>query len=91
MTEEQVYLNAVDAWRLNKGIGTFVIPAPFDALRPLLYILPQLYNKSPTTNVVIIVKDFVDRSSIESYLTTLNNEVWNNSFRTVMHNGVLGF
>lgn len=89
MTEEQVYLNAVDAWRLNKGIGTFVIPAPFDALRPLLYILPQLYNKSPTTNVVIIVKDFADRSSIESYLTTLNNEVWNNSFRTVMHNGNL--
>ena len=89
MTEEQVYLNAVDAWRLNKGIGTFVIPAPFDALRPLLYILPQLYNKSPTTNVVIIVKDFADRSSIESYLTTLNNEVWNNSFRTVIHNGSL--
>lgn len=89
MTEEQVYLNAVDVWRVNKGIGTFVIPAPFDALRPLLYILPQLYNKSPTTNVVIIVKDFADRSSIESYLTTLNNDVWNNSFRTVMHNGNL--
>ena len=89
MTEEQVYLNAVDVWRVNKGIGTFVIPAPFDALRPLLYILPQLYNKSPTTNVVIIVKDFADRSSIESYLTTLNNEVWNNSFRTVIHNGNL--
>lgn len=89
MTEEQVYLNAVDVWRLNKGIGTFVIPAPFDALRPLLYILPQLYNKSPTTSVVIIVKDFVDRSSIERYLTTLNNEIWNNSFRTVIHNGSL--
>ena len=89
MTEEQVYLNAVDVWRLNKGIGTFVIPAPFDALRPLLYILPQLYNKSPMTSVVIIVKDFADRRSIESYLTTLNNEVWNNSFRTVIHNGSL--
>lgn len=89
MTEEQVYLNAVEAWRVNKGKGTFVIPAPFDALKPLLYILPQLYNKSPTTNVVIIVKDFADRSSIESYLTTLSNEVWNNSFRTVIHNGNL--
>lgn len=89
MTEEQVYLNAVEVWRVNKGIGTFVIPAPFDSLKPLLYILPQLYNKSPTTNVVIIVKDFADRSSIESYLTTLNNEVWNNSFRTVIHNGNL--
>lgn len=89
MTEEQVYLNAVDVWRTNKGIGTFVIPAPFDALRPLLYILPQLYNKSPTTSIVIIVKDFADRSSIESYLTTLNNEIWNNSFRTVIHNGSL--
>lgn len=89
MTEEQVYLNAVEAWRVNKGKGTFVIPAPFDALKPLLYILPQLYNKSPTTNVVIIVKDFADRSSIESYLTTLSNEIWNNSFRTVMHNGNL--
>lgn len=89
MTEEQVYLNAVEVWRVNKGIGTFVIPAPFDALKPLLYILPQLYNKSPTTNVVIIVKDFADRSSIESYLTTLSNEIWNNSFRTVMHNGNL--
>lgn len=89
MTEEQVYLNAVEVWRVNKGIGTFVIPAPFDALKPLLYILPQLYNKSPTTNVVIIVKDFADRSSIENYLTTLSNEVWNNSFRTVIHNGNL--
>lgn len=89
MTEEQVYLNAVDIWRVNKGIGTFIIPAPFDALRPLLYILPQLYNKSPTTNVVIIVKDFADRSSIENYLTTLSNEVWNNSFRTLIHNGNL--
>ena len=89
MTEEQVYLNAVDVWRMNKGIGTFVIPAPFDALRPLLYILPQFYNKSPTTSIVIIVKDFADRSSIESYLTTLNNEIWNNSFRTVIHNGSL--
>lgn len=89
MTEEQVYLNAVEVWRVNKGIGTFVIPAPFDALKPLLYILPQLYNKSPTTNVVIIVKDFADRSSIENYLTTLNNDVWNNSFRTVIHNGNL--
>ena len=89
MTEEQVYLNAVESWRVNKGKGTFVIPAPFDALKPLLYILPQLYNKSPTTNVVIIVKDFADRSSIENYLTTLSNEVWNNSFRTVIHNGNL--
>ena len=89
MTEEQVYLNAVEVWRVNKGIGTFVIPAPFDSLKPLLYILPQLYNKSPTTNVVIIVKDFADRSSIENYLTTLSNEVWNNSFRTVIHNGNL--
>lgn len=89
MIEEQVYLNAVEAWRVNKGKGTFIIPAPFDGLRPLLYILPQLYNKSPTTNVVIIVKDFADRSSIESYLTTLNNEVWNNSFRTIIHNGSL--
>ena len=89
MTEEQVYLNAVEAWRVNKGKGTFIIPAPFDALRPLLYILPQLYNKSPTTNVIIIVKDFADRSSIESYLTTLNNEVWNNSFRNLICNGNL--
>ena len=32
MTEEQVYLNAVEAWRLNKGKGTFLIPAPFDVL-----------------------------------------------------------
>lgn len=89
MIEEQVYLDAVESWRVNKGKGTFIIPAPFDALRPLLYILPQLYNKSPTTNVVIIVKDFVNRSSIESYLTTLNNEVWNDSFRTILHNGSL--
>lgn len=89
MTEEQVYLNAVETWRVNKGKGSFMIPAPFDALRPLLYILPQLYNKSPTTNVIIVVKDFVDRSSIENYLTTLNNEVWNNSFRNLICNGNL--
>ena len=26
MTEEQVYLNAVEAWKVNKGKGTFIIP-----------------------------------------------------------------
>lgn len=89
MTEEQLYLNAVESWRTNKGKGTFIIPAPLDPLYPLLYILPQLYNKSPTTNVVIVVKDFVDRSKIESYLTSLSDEVWNNSFKNLMLNGKL--
>lgn len=86
MTEEQVYLNAVEAWRLNKGVGTFIIPSPLDSLYPLLYILPQLYNKSPTTRVIIVVKDFVDRDNVEHYLTSLSDDVWNNSFRGLLTN-----
>jgi hypothetical protein len=89
MIEEQLYVNAVGAWRLNKGKGTFIIPSPLDSLKPLLYILPQIYNKSPTTKVVIVTKDFVDRGKVENYFTTLSNTVWSNSFRNLICNGCL--
>lgn len=69
MTEEKVYLDAVEEWRRNKGVGTFVIPAPFDSLKPLLYLLPAIYNKSPTIRTVVVVNDFVDKDKVKDYLT----------------------
>lgn len=70
MTEEKLALEAIEQWRRNNGVGTFNIPSPFDSLKPLLYLLPAIYNKSPTIKTVIVVSDFVDKDKIKDYLTS---------------------
>ena len=69
MTEEELHEKSVYQWRMNKGIGAFIIPAPLDVLRPLLMILPAMYNKSPTLVTNIIVADFVDKDKVIKILT----------------------
>ena len=70
MTETDLALEAIEEWRRNNGVGTVTIAPPFDSLRPLLYLLPAIYNKSPTTKTVILVSDFVDKAKVCNYLVT---------------------
>ena len=68
MKEEDLALEAIEQWRRNKGVGTFNILSPFDSLKPLLYLLPAIYNKSPTIRTVVVVNDFVDKDKVKDYL-----------------------
>lgn len=87
MKEEEIYNEAVEQWRSRGGYGTFFITKPLDTLRPLLILLPQLYNRSPTCSTLIIVDDFKARNEVIDYLTTTTNEVYNQVFASLINTG----
>ena len=89
MTEEELHEKSVYQWRMNKGIGTFIIPAPLDVLRPLLMILPAMYNKSPTLVTNIIVADFVDKDKIKDYLLHKSEAVHSNVYSRLITDGFI--
>lgn len=87
MTEEELHEKSVYQWRINKGIGTFIIPAPLDVLKPLLMILPAMYNKSPTMETNIVVADFVDKDKLKDYLLHKSEPVHSNVYRDLITKG----
>lgn len=89
MTEEELHEKSVYQWRMNKGIGTFIIPAPLDVLRPLLMILPAMYNKSPTLVTNIIVADFVDKDKVKDYLLHKSKAVHSNVYSKLITEGFI--
>ena len=89
MTEQELHEKSVYQWRMNKGIGTFIIPAPLDVLRPLLMILPAMYNKSPTLVTNIIVADFVDKDKVTDYLLHKSDHVHSNVYSKLITEGFI--
>lgn len=89
MTEEELHEKSVYQWRMNKGIGAFIIPAPLDVLRPLLMILPAMYNKSPTLVTNIIVADFVDKDKVTDYLLHKSESVHSNVYSKLITEGFI--
>lgn len=89
MTEEELHEKSVYQWRMNKGIGAFIIPAPLDVLRPLLMILPAMYNKSPTMETNIVVADFVDKDKLKDYLLYKSEPIHSNVYRDLITKGLI--
>lgn len=89
MTEQELHEKSVYQWRMNKGIGTFIIPAPLDVLRPLLMILPAMYNKSPTMETNIVVADFADKDKIKDYLLHKSEAVHSNVYSRLITDGFI--
>lgn len=73
MTLEEEFVYAINHWNIRKGNGSFVIPYPLDSLKPIYLILPKLFNKNPTTNVVIVVNDFAGKDEVKDYLCKQGN------------------
>ena len=84
MTIEQIFLNAVESWRSNKGVGTMVCPPPLNDKVPLLLILQRIYSRSPTCNTVIIVENFNDRLDLIDFLTKQEDEENNKEFKRLL-------
>ena len=89
MTEQELQEKSVYQWRMNKGIGTFIIPAPLDVLRPLLMILPAMYNKSPTMETDIVVADFVDKDKVKDYLLHESEPIHSNVYSNFITKGLI--
>lgn len=81
MTINELFENAVESWRINKGVGTMLCPAPIDNRVPLLLVLQRIYSRSPTCYTVIIVENFNDRLDLMEFLTTQEDENNNEEFK----------
>ncbi len=85
--EQQLIEKGVEIWRKNKGIGSFIIPKPMNPLLVISSILPKLFNRSPTINILIVINNFDDRNNIIEHLTKSDNQVYNDSYNKLISSG----
>lgn len=85
-----LFINAINHWRDEKGIGTAIIPHPLNDKLMVLGVLQKIYARSPTANVVIITKSFSDRQSIVEFITQQEESEENNEeFKNLISNNKL--
>lgn len=84
----EIFENAINHWRDEKGIGTAIIPAPLNDKLMVLGVLQRIYARSPTVNSVIITNSFSERQTITEFLTQQENSEENNEeFKNLITSG----
>lgn len=81
MDATTLFVNAIDHWRDNRGIGTALIPSPLNDKAMILGILQRIYSKTPTTISLIVVNNFTERSELIEYITNQEDEDNNKEFK----------
>ena len=81
----EIFNDALNLWRDNKGVGSFLIPPPLEDKAIILLLLQILYDKHPDTDVLIIVNKYLERQDIIDYLTKQNNEENNKEFQQLIN------
>lgn len=84
MTFEEIFDNAIEHWRINKGIGTALIPSFIDNKGFILAILERIYSKSDDATTVIVVNDFNKRTELIEYFTHQEDEDNNAEFKRLI-------
>ena len=86
----EVFENAINHWRDEKGIGTAIIPYPLNDKLMVLGVLQRIYARSPTINAVVITNSFSERQSILEFITQQEESEENNEeFRNLIRSGKL--
>lgn len=80
----EIYETTVQKWRLNKGIGTVLLPSPLNAHEVVLLVLQKMYERSPTLSIMIVVKDFKARNELIYSLTHTEDNENNEEFRQLI-------
>lgn len=90
LTAGDLFINAIEHWKDNKGIGTALIPYPLEDKLMVLGVLQRVYTRSPTCKTIIIVDNFNDRTDIIEYLTQQpDSEENNEEFKSLIKEGHL--
>ena len=75
----QLFENAIQEWRIKKGVGTAFVPSKLNSKVLVLGILQRVYSRSPTCKTLIIVETFNERIDLVEFLTHQENEEENNA------------
>ena len=88
-TIEELYNEAIEHWRLNKGVGTAIIPKPLDDKYMVLGVLQRIYSRSPNMNVIILTNYFNERTELIEFLTNQEDEENDNEFKNLIDGKIL--
>lgn len=84
---EKEYNKAIERWRINKGVGSMLIPTIYNDKLVLLYLLQHLYKANKDYRTYILVENFNERLNIINLLTNQENEKENNDeFKRLLDN-----
>lgn len=89
MKAVDLFEQAINCWRNAKGIGSVLIPFPFNNKLMLLGVLQRIYARSPTCKTLIITEYFKDRSDIISFITQQNEKENNAEFKDLINKETL--
>lgn len=78
--------DAVNKWRDNRCVGTFIMPNPIDARPMILSILQKRYVRYPSAKTLLVVDTWDTRCKFIEYLTTQDCEENNEEFKTLIKN-----
>ena len=81
--------DAIEKWRMNKGIGTFIMPNPIDSRPFILSILQKRYNKDPSARTLVVVENWSIRTNFIEYLTNQDCQENNAEFKSLIQDKFL--
>lgn len=84
ITTDELFDDALEEWKNNKGRGTAIITYPLDDRCMIYNTLLKVYNKNPETITVIVLESFTERNSIIDFLTKQEDEKNNNEFKKLI-------
>ena len=70
---EKFYEESIDKWRKARCNGSILLSKNTDYCPIVLGIVQRIYAKNETYHIVVVVKDFAERTKIINYLTTTEN------------------
>ena len=76
--------DAVNKWRDNRCVGTFIMPNPIDARPMILSILQKRYVRYPSAKTLLVVDTWDTRCKLIEYLTTQDCEENNDDFKRLI-------
>jgi hypothetical protein len=80
----ELFIKAIEEWRIKKGIGTAIIPFGVNDKVLMLGILQRVYNNKNFGRTFIITSDFNERSQLVDFLTHQNEEENNKEFKDLI-------
>lgn len=83
----ELFEQALEEWRINKGIGTAIIPSNFNDKTLILGILQRVYNQPNFGRTFIITDTFDSRGELIEFLTHQKDSKENNEeFKKLIDN-----
>lgn len=82
----KIYEKAIEQWRINKGVGSILLHPPLNTHEVVIKVLQRLYEKNESAKVLIVVKNFNERSEIVYSLTHGGDKDNDEEFRHLIDN-----